>query len=367
MKNQVCIALLLSISTLALYSQSDRYYIYHLTSQEELYSETNLSIEQRPEGAFHPDSLPDPTTPPPRITSVLLHNRDLQETYWRSGQEEVWNLSGPENTVIYTRLPPGRYTIQVQAINREGLESPLSELSFRIFPPWHSTWRFRTFLFIAFIALIYAVFRYRELQRLQQVKLRLRIARDLHDEMGSTLSSISILSEAALHHLQADLDRVRIRAIGERARQVMDAMSDIVWSVNPGNDSMPNVLERMEEFALEILESQGIALHFEATETVKTLKLPMEKRKDFYLLFKEAINNAAKYSCASDVWVSLKAENGRLSMEVRDNGRGFGHGQVNPGNGLWNMQHRAEKLGGKLLLESEERKGTRIWLELPVK
>lgn len=199
---------------------------------------------------------------------------------------------------------------------------------------------------------------------LEQERHRLRIARDLHDEMGSTLSSISILSEAALRGLQAEIDRARFSTIGNRARQMMETMSDIVWSVNPQNDSMENVLLRMKEFAVEILEPQGIALHFETDEAVKTLNLPMEQRKDFYLLFKEAVNNAAKYSGASDVWVTLRAENGNLALEVRDNGKGFDPAQVKRGNGLWNMERRAERMGAKFVLESKVGEGTVVQVRL---
>jgi signal transduction histidine kinase len=199
---------------------------------------------------------------------------------------------------------------------------------------------------------------------LEQERHRLRIARDLHDEMGSTLSSISILSEAALVNLQQDIDRSRFSAIGERARQVMEAMSDIVWSVNPANDTMENVLRRMKEFASEILEAQDISLHFESDEATKNLTLQSEQRKDFYLLFKEAVNNAAKYSGARDVWVTVRTEEKGLMLEVRDNGRGFDMAEVKRGNGLWNMERRAEQLGGIFWLESAEGRGTSVRVKL---
>ncbi len=201
---------------------------------------------------------------------------------------------------------------------------------------------------------------------LEQEYQRLRIARDLHDEMGSTLSSISILSEAALRNLQQDIDRVRVSAIGDRTRQVMDSMSDIVWSVNPRNDSMENVLRRMKEFAVEMLETQHTQLHFEADETLYQLQLPMEQRKDFYLIFKEAVNNAAKYAQASEVWVSVKKENGALRLEVRDNGLGFDPAQVKMGNGLRNMRQRAERLKGKMEIKSTAGAGTHITLAFPI-
>ncbi len=190
---------------------------------------------------------------------------------------------------------------------------------------------------------------------LREAETRQRIARDLHDDVGSTLSSISILSAASG---QASL--------GEKARQAMESMDDVVWSVNPANDSMSNVLQRMKEFSVELFESQGITLHFEADETVKTLNLPMEQRKDFYLLFKEAANNAAKYSGASEIWVSVQSGNEGLHLEVRDNGRGFDPATVKQGNGLWNMQRRAERMGGVLVLESKVGVGTQVELILAV-
>ncbi len=283
--------------------------------------------------------------------------------YRLDGFDDAWRDGGARREATYTNLGGGYYTFRVRAINGDGIASS-NHAVMRIYirPPFWATWWFRTLLFLAFIALTYAIFRYRELQRLQQEKLRLSIARDLHDEVGSTLSSISILSEAAMRHLQEDIDRARFGIIGNRARQVMEAMSDIVWSVNPRNDSMEHILQRMKEFAVELFESQGITLHFQTDEAVKTLNLPMEQRKDFYLLFKEAANNAAKYSGASEVRVLIKKDNTNIRLEIHDNGKGFDPASIKKGNGLWNMQRRAERMGGELVLESKVGEGTRIQL-----
>ncbi len=345
---------------------------------------------------FHPDSLPDAAPPSvPRITRLLLNNHDLPASHWQHGLElshknnfltfhfstlrffdnstqyryrllglqEVWSALQMDPTATYTSLPPGQFVFQVQAVNREGMEGAITELAFCIYPPWYATWWARILFALVFMALVYLFFRYREIQRLQQEKLRLRIARDLHDDMGSTLSSISILSEAALRNLQADIDRSRFSVIGDRSRQVMDAMSDIVWSVNPRNDKMENVLQRMKEFAVEILESKGIALHFNTDESANVLNFPMELRKDFYLLFKEAVNNAAKYSGATDVWVNIRVQNKNILLDISDNGIGFDTALVKRGNGLWNMERRAERLGGTFSLISAVGQGTQIKFE----
>ncbi len=191
--------------------------------------------------------------------------------------------------------------------------------------------------------------RQRILVQLREAETRKRIARDLHDDVGSTLSSISILSAAGGQ-----------TSLGEKARQAMESMDDVVWSVNPANDSMERILQRMKAFTIELLEPQGISLHFLADEAIKTINLPMELRKDFYLLFKEAANNAAKYSAAADVWVSVTNTNGQLHLEIRDNGLGFDPALVKRGNGLGNMQRRAERLGAELRIESKPGEGTMV-------
>lgn len=272
-----------------------------------------------------------------------------------------WVQANGDRKAVYTNLEGGQYRFRVRAINADGIVSE-SALPLRFFVPpiWYRSWWFYTLCGLSLGFVFYAIFRYRERRRLEQEMLRLRIARDLHDEMGSTLSSISILSEAALRHLQADIDRARFGAIGERARQVMEAMADMVWSVNPRNDDMANVLQRMKEFAIEILEPVAINLHFTADPPVSELPLRMEQRKDLYLLYKEALNNAAKYSGARDVWVRLWLEEGRLRMEIHDNGCGFDPATVRHGNGLWNMQRRAEQMKARFSINSTVGEGTRI-------
>ncbi len=191
-----------------------------------------------------------------------------------------------------------------------------------------------------------------------------RIARDLHDEIGSILSSISILSQSASYQLQNETAQERLGVIGARSRQVLDVMSDIVWSVNPINDSMEKLWQHMKEFAIEIFEPLGVTLYFSVGDWTESAQLPTSLRKDFYLLFKEAVNNVAKYSHAREVWVTVLVENGSLTLEVRDNGCGFDPATVKQGNGLWNMQRRAERMGGTLRIESAANAGTRVSFEM---
>lgn len=194
---------------------------------------------------------------------------------------------------------------------------------------------------------------------------RQRIARDLHDDVGSTLSSISILSESYVRDGQTVIDPARFGNLGDKARAALESISDIVWMVNPENDSMEHILTRMTSYAVEILESINITLIMDIDPLITHLNLPMERRKDFYLLFKEAINNIAKYSAATQVWINLHECDQEVCLEIKDNGRGFDLDQAKKGNGLLNMQQRAQRLQGNFSLQSKENAGTAITLTFP--
>ncbi|HMP98514.1 MAG TPA: tetratricopeptide repeat protein, partial [Cyclobacteriaceae bacterium] len=223
---------------------------------------------------------------------------------------------------------------------------------------------------LAAVVLISIVFvnRYRVLNRtrrqLEMEKMRSQIARDLHDDLGSTLSSINIISNMALNsNNQAENYFQRIR---EQSSRMMDNMSDIVWSINPNNDSLAQLIIKMKEFAAEILEPKNINYTFEEIGDTSNIKLDVEKRKNLYLIFKESINNAAKYSEGKNVFIKLLAENQHLLLVVQDDGKGFDQLKVKNGNGLKNMEHRAQSIGGKISRSSATGQGTNIQLQIPI-
>lgn len=205
-----------------------------------------------------------------------------------------------------------------------------------------------------------------EKERKAYERIRENISSDLHDEIGSTLSSIAILSEALQRKTATGDNHQSIGVITERTRQVMDTMSDIVWSINPLNDEMDVILLKMREFVVETLEAKEILLHFHTDEVLPTTRLTIEQRKDFYLFFKEAINNAAKYAQATEVWVSITKLGKEIQMKIQDNGQGFNPELVRRGNGLQNMQERAQRLHGNWTLESTPGHGTQIHLSFPI-
>jgi signal transduction histidine kinase len=223
---------------------------------------------------------------------------------------------------------------------------------------------------MAFLVLLVIYFLHRErVNRLLAVeKLRNRVARDLHDDMGSTLSTINILSAMAKSKMSSDPVKTAgyISKISDNSQRMMEAMDDIVWSIKPTNDSMQRVTARMREFATNVLEAKDIVLHFNVAEEVLEVKLNMEARRDFFLIFKEALNNAAKYSKATEVWVNVTMHNKQLSFVIKDNGIGFDVAAADGGNGLGNMRKRADSMNGKLRIRSGQGEGTEVRLTLPV-
>jgi len=223
--------------------------------------------------------------------------------------------------------------------------------------------------FIAGLALftILSFFIYRNYhtkQKLKLLTLRNKIASDLHDDVGSTLSSISIFSQMAQQESKETIPM--LETIGESSRKMLDAMADIVWTIKPENDQFEKIIMRMKSFAYELLGAKKIDFEFIADEEVEKFKLPMEVRRNLYLIFKEATNNMVKYAGADKAMFAIKGEKNELTMVIRDNGKGFDVSRSTEGNGLKNMKKRAIEIGGQLIIDSHPGNGTLIELRIAV-
>ncbi len=198
--------------------------------------------------------------------------------------------------------------------------------------------------------------------------IRNNIAKDLHDEIGSALTSIKILSEVSGKNLNKDQQKASsfIQKIVEQSTAAQQGMSDIVWAVKPENDKLENIIVRMREYIGQSLEPKNIQTQFYIDEEVLSKVLTMAQRRDFFLLFKEAVNNIAKHAKASEVIIQLTKNGEVLTLEINDNGKGFDKRQERSSSGLKNMQERARSLGGELHIESAHSKGTMIQLSIPV-
>ena len=198
-------------------------------------------------------------------------------------------------------------------------------------------------------------------QSMKEMELRNQIAADLHDEVGSSLSSIHMLSQMATQQESGTANKDILARMSGNAKETMDKMGDIVWMIKPGESEGASLKQRMERFAYEICSSKNIVVTIELNELEK-VKLTMEQRKNFYLLFKEAINNAVKYSGTEKVEVAVAMQNKQVTLLVRDYGKGFDPETTGRGNGLDNMKNRAVELNGKLSIASEKEKGTTVQL-----
>lgn len=286
------------------------------------------------------------------------------------GIEDDWTRVSLYNIANFTLLPPGDYTFKVRCENGDGIPSKhITSLRIHIRPPfWRQEW-FIMICILALGALIYLAHRIRVRQLMQMEKVRGRIARDLHDDMGSTLSTINILSEMAKMKVNKDTEKTSeyISKISDNSNRMMEAMDDIVWSINPMNDSMQRITARMREFATGVLEAKDIEVVFRVDEKVKDLRLGMESRRDFFLIFKEAVNNIAKYSRGKHASIDISVEGSSwLVMVIKDDGVGFDVENADSGNGLTNMQKRAESIKGSLVIESVPGVGTQVRLRAPL-
>ncbi|MBC7883842.1 MAG: hypothetical protein H7X99_00100 [Saprospiraceae bacterium] len=279
--------------------------------------------------------------------SNLSFTNSMENKYKYILGDENDNWTNMDNNMLnFNNLGYGKYVLKVEAENSFGLKSQNQFLLYiHIHPPFWRTWWFNTLIICAASFVIYSIFRYRDIQRQKLEKLRHSIARDLHDDMGSTLSHIRILSE---REAMRSKNITPYKNISDKTAEVMNNMSEIIWSINPKNDSFKNIVRKLQEFAIDSLEPLNINVRFDIDDIPDSIKLSPEDRRHFYLIFKEAINNAAKYSKATETKFTVKIVGKNLQTEFIDNGVGFDPLLITRGNGLKNMENRAGQLGGKI-------------------
>jgi len=200
-----------------------------------------------------------------------------------------WSLPNTERSVTFANLPPGSYNFLVRAVNSAGLASERpARVSFSIAQPVWRRWWFLLLAALAVSALVYAIYRYRINQIIKLERVRTRIATDLHDDIGSSLSKIAILSEVVRQKNGASGDRSGfepLEIIADTSREMVDSMSDIVWAINPERDHLSDLVQRMRHFAEEMLDAAGIEYEFTDAESLKDITLGTDLRREVYLIF----------------------------------------------------------------------------------
>ena len=313
-----------------------------------------------------------------RFAGLSYRDPSLIRYQVRLRSDALWQDASARPYFQFVDLPPGTYHAQIRA-SLDGIrwsEKPAG-LSFAVLPPFWRTWWFLSLAGALIASGAYALYRYRVAQLLRLERMLTRIAADLHDDIGSSLSRIAIQSDLVRRPstLPArDAERL-LSDIGESARSLVDSMSDIVWSIDPRRDDLESLAARVRQFALGILEPLGVTLDLGVPDGAARVRLAPEQRRHLYLILKEAINNAARHAGCRNVSIGLRIEAGRLHVEVRDDGRGFeaagaearGSGEeLRGGHGLGSMKTRATLLGGSLAVASAPGEGTTLRLACPV-
>ena len=305
---------------------------------------------------------------------VGLHYKNPEKNkyaYKLEPYEKGWKYVGDIRNAHYTNLSAGEYTYFVKASNSDGVWNETgTSISIIISPPWWETWWFRfASILILFVSAGSAI-RYVEMKKIKRkIELleqegalereRTRISRDMHDEIGSNLSEIAILSELAKKKpSEAEL---HVQEISELTSEVIDNVSEIVWAMNPQNDKLDNLIAHTRRYAVKYLRLANINCRFVSLDDLPSHTLSAEFRRNIFLVVKEVLHNVVKHSCASEVLFAVNFSDHNLEMKIEDNGKGFiieeSHAS---GNGLSNMRKRIEDIGGFITIQSTCGKGTQV-------
>lgn len=301
--------------------------------------------------------------------------------YRLDGHEAGWTEAGDGRVARYPKLPPGHYRFQVRAQNEDGVASESgSVLDITVLPQFWQTWWFRTLVILGLVGIVVAVVRFISTQKLKRELLlhkqqealekeRARIARDLHDQLGANLTQVALLGEMA--EADKDLpDEIELHAqqISHTARMTTHALDEIVWAINPSNDTLEGLANYACKYAQEYLALAGLRYRADVPAHLPATDIPPEVRHHVFLAFKESVNNVVKHAQASEASIRLHLSPGHFVLEIEDNGRGLGNSPAPQNrNGLRNMKKRMEEIGGEFTIAPGAHAGTLVRLTIPLK
>jgi signal transduction histidine kinase len=281
---------------------------------------------------------------------------------WRlKGLEDNWVDGGNHDSASYSFVPPGHYQFQVLACNNDGIwsDNP-AVMNLIVLPYFWQRWWFQLAVVLLIVAGLTAAYSVR-VSRLRMLEhLRLRIARDLHDEVGANLGSISLLAQI-MEKKPSIADAAQVHNI---AAQTIDTLRDIIWFIDPTHDNLSDLVMRLQETARVMLS--GVSYEFKRDGDFLSANLSLPFRRNVPLIFKEVLHNVLRHSNASEVAVMVWRTENKFQFQVRDNGVGFFPEDKSAGNGLKNMKRRAQEVGGQLKVESSPGRGTVVALTAPI-
>ena len=354
---------------------------------------------------FHPDSIRDNLYVPPIVVTQfrlfekptpfgdavsLSHGNNFisfefaalsyvspeknQYAYKMEGIDSGWVQSGTRRYAGYPNLDPGEYVFRVKGSNNDGIWNEKgTSIAVIIIPPYWATWWFRSFAIITMFLAIGGGIRYVEMRKLKRrIELleqeralegeRLRISQDMHDEVGSALSEITILTELVKKESNGPHNAdAHIRKISDRSREVTQSINQIVWAINPKNDPLENFVAYIRHYAVQYFTASPIRCRCDFPETVPDVHLSAEARRNVFLAVKESLHNIVKHSFATEAVITLRNTGAAIEILIEDNGVGFSPGtRSSIGNGLDNMTMRLAQIKGVCEVQSSPGAGTRV-------
>ena len=285
--------------------------------------------------------------------------------YQLEGFDRDWVEAGKLRLASYTNVGPGEYLFRVKGSNNDGLwNEEGTSVRVVVRPPFWGTWWFRIVVALLVVALLYVVYYHRVNKLLAVERTRSRIARDLHDEVSAIMSGISYFSRAIRDdpaNVLTDKSSRFMGLINESSTEVLELLHDIIWSINPDNDRFDNIVAKLRRFASDLCESRSIRHTIEVPDLPPERAVDMDRRKNFWLLYKEMVTNAVRHSGCSELRINLDVRHdGAIRLRLADNGRGFEPGHAHGRNGLKNIQARASLLDARLSLHTAPGAGT-LW------
>lgn len=312
---------------------------------------------------------------------TAIHFRDagnLRFRYLLEGFDRNWQDVGTRRTAYYTNVPPGRYNFRVTVASPEGdVNAREASLSITLRPPfWMTTW-FRVVSGMVLLGLVILTVRLvstRALQRRLRLleaqhaleRERMRISKDMHDELGASLTRLTLLSELAKRDLgNPEAMRTNLDLLSNSTRDIAATMDEIVWAVNPKNDTLDRMTAYILEHAREFLSVAGLESQFDVPDLLPPVSVSAEVRHNLFMAIKEVLNNIVKHSNASEVRITLRYQPPVLDMTVGDNGKGFSERDVRPfSEGLSNLQKRIDEIRGTIRVETAPGRGTSVRLSV---
>ena len=311
-----------------------------------------------------------------RYTGLSLVSSDrVQFRYRLEGADADWVEAGTRRSVQYNLLPPGNYDFRVIACNSDGVWNESGcHLKIIIRPHFYVTWWFQTLAVLLILSTVAGIVRHmatrrlhqkmEELQRKQMVEReRARIAKDIHDDLGASLTLIAVLGDLAKKERVGE----RIEKMSSTAREAVKSLDEIVWAVNPRNDTLAHFVDYTGQFATAYLRDAGIRCLLDVPEHTPVREVPANVRHNLFLVVKEALQNIVKHARATEVWLRISTREQGLRIAVEDDGCGFDRPTEDAwADGLHNMRQRLTEIGGECQIQSHVGRGTVIVVELPL-